>query len=337
MKAIVLRHLGEASNLTLEDVGDPRPGPGEVVVRLQAAALNHRDVWIRRGLYAGIKLPIILGSDGAGDVESVGDGVEKAWVGRSVVINPGLDWGDDERVQDRSFRILGLPDDGTYAQKVKVPVEFVHPRPDGLTVEEAAAIPLGGLTAYRAVVSRAKVRAGETVLVTGIGGGVSSFALQFAKQAGAKVVVTSGSDDKIAAACRLGADAGVNYRSPDWVDQVITQTDGGPRVVIDSVGGDTFCRAIEITQPGGRIVTYGATTGHAECVEIRRIFWKQLSILGTTMGSPTEFAAMLALFGAGPGKLRPVVDRSFPLAEAAEAHRRMEEAEQFGKIVLTID
>lgn len=337
MKAIVLRQLGEASNLVLEDVDDPQPGPGEMVVRLRSAALNHRDVWIRRGLYAGIKLPIILGSDGAGDVESVGEGVDGSWVGRSVVVNPGIDWGDDERVQAASFRILGLPDDGTYAQKVKVPASAIHARPDGLSVEEASAVPLGGLTAYRAVVTRAQVQPGETVLVTGIGGGVSTFALQFAKQRGARVVVTSGSDDKIAAARQWGADAGVNYRSADWVKQVLDETDGGPHVVIDSVGGDTFNRAIEITQPGGRIVTYGATTGSTDQVEIRRVFWKQLNILGSTMGSPREFAEMLALFGSGPGKLRPVVDRSFPLADAAEAHRRMEEAEQFGKILLTID
>ncbi|MFO0959641.1 MAG: zinc-binding dehydrogenase [Isosphaeraceae bacterium] len=337
MKAIVLRQLGEASNLQFEDAGDPVPGPGQVVVRLRAAALNHRDVWIRRGLYAGIKLPIILGSDGAGDVEAVGDGVEASWVGRSVVINPGLDWGDDPKAQANAFRILGLPDDGTYAQRVKVPATHVHPMPEGLGMEEAAAIPLAGLTAYRAVFTRAQVQAGETVLVTGIGGGVSTFALQFARLRGARVVVTSGSDEKIASARELGADAGVNYRSSDWVKQVLDQTDGGPDVVIDSVGGDTFNRAIEVTRPGGRIVTYGATTGAADQVEIRRIFWKQLNILGSTMGNPREFAEMLALFGPGTDKLKPVIDRAFPLADAAEAHRRMEEAEQFGKILLTID
>jgi zinc-binding alcohol dehydrogenase/oxidoreductase len=336
MRAVVIRELGEADQLKTEEVPDPVPGPGEVVVRLEAAALNHRDVWIRRGLYAGIKLPVILGSDGAGKVEKVGPGVDGSLVGQAVVINPSLDWGPDERAQGSQFRILGLPDDGTYAQRVKVPAANVAARPEGLSAEEAAAIPLAGLTAFRAVVTRAQVRAGETVLVTGIGGGVSTFALQIAKQRGGRVFVTSGSDDKLSRALALGAEGGVNYKAADWAKQILALTGGqGPEVVIDSVGGDTFAKVIEIVRPGGRIVTYGATTGPAERLEIRRIFWKQVSILGSTMGTAGEFPQMLALFG--PGGSKPVVDRVFPLADASEAHRRMEEAGQFGKIVLRID
>jgi NADPH:quinone reductase-like Zn-dependent oxidoreductase len=336
MKAIVLRELGEAENLKLEDVPDPQPGPNEVIVRLKAAALNHRDVWIRRGLYAGIKLPIILGSDGAGEVSAVGEGVDSSLVGRAVVINPSLDWGDDDRVQGPKYRILGLPEDGTYAQFVKVPAGNIHPKPEALSFEQAAAIPLAGLTAYRAVASRARVQPGETVLVTGIGGGVSSFALQIAKHLGARVIVTSGSDAKLERARELGADGGANYRTQDWSKEVTALCDGqGPDVVIDSVGGETFVKAIEIIKPAGRIVTYGATTGAAQQIEVRRIFWKQLNIFGSTMGAPREFSEMLKLFGAGG--LRPVVDQVFPLAETAAAHRRMEEAEQFGKIVLRIE
>lgn len=332
MKAVVLRQLGEAENLLVEDVPDPQPGLGEVIVRLAAAALNHRDIWIRRGLYAGIRLPVILGSDGAGVVAAVGEGGDAALVGRKVVINPGLVWGPDDRAQSAEFRILGLPDDGTYAELVKVPADHVHTLPAGLTLAEAAALPLAGLTAYRAVVSRANVRAGETVLVTGIGGGVSTFALQIARALGARVLVTSGSEAKIERARQLGADGGVNYRSADWAKQILALTDGGPDAIIDSVGGETINKAIEIVRPGGRIVTYGATTGPAEHVEIRRIFWKQINLLGSTMGTPGEFAAMLAFYD--EKGLKPVVDRAFPLAEVAAAHRRMEQAEQFGKILL---
>jgi zinc-binding alcohol dehydrogenase/oxidoreductase len=335
MKAIVLRDLGGPEQLRLEDVPDPKPGPGEVVVRLKAAALNHRDVWIRRGLYAGIKLPVILGSDGAGEVAAVGPGVDADLVGRAVVIDPGLDWGPDERAQAANYRILGMPDDGTYAQLIKVPAGQVHAKPSALSWEEAAAVPLASVTAYRAVVTRAKVQAGETVLVTGIGGGVSTVALQIARHLGARVFVTSGSDAKLARARELGAAGGVNYHAPDW-PQEISQLAGGPGidVVIDSVGGETFNRAIEVLKPGGRLATYGATTGPAPQLEIRRVFWKQLTILGSTMGTPREFAQALALYDQG---LKPVLDRAFPLAQAADAHRRMEEAGQFGKIVLTIE
>lgn len=334
MKAIVLRDPGSADHLRLEEVPDPVPATGEVVVRLKAAALNHRDLWIWKGAYAGIELPAILGSDGAGVVESVGDGVDAGIVGREVVINPSLDWGADERCFGESFRILGMPDNGTYAQKVAVPAENIQPKPAGLSFEEAAAVPLAGLTAYRAVFSRAKVQAGETVLIPGIGSGVATFALMFAKKLGARAIVTSGDDAKLERAKELGADAGFNYKTGDWAAGVREATGGaGPDVVIDSVGGSTFAQCIEVLKPGGRLATFGATTGPTQ-LEIRRLFWKQLSLLGTTMGSPAEFAAMIALFG--EGGLKPVVDRVFPLAEAAAAHRHMDEAGQFGKIVLAI-
>jgi NADPH:quinone reductase-like Zn-dependent oxidoreductase len=324
--------LGGPENLKLEEIADPEPSQDNVVVKLKAAALNHRDVWIRLGQYAGIKLPIVLGSDGAGEVVSAAD---KSLVGQAVVINPSLDWGDDTRVQGPAYRILGLPDYGTYAEMVGVPAANIVSKPEALSFEEAAAIPLAGLTAYRALVSRAAVKSGETVLVTGIGGGVSSLALQIAKHLGARVFVTSGSDVKLARARDLGADGGVNYHSADWGKEVLGLTEGkGPDVVIDSVGGETFGKAIEIVKPGGRIVTYGATTGALKQVEVRRIFWKQITICGSTMGTPHEFGAMVQLFG--KGGLRPPIDQVFPLRDAASAHRRMEEAGQFGKIVLSI-
>jgi len=336
MRAIVLRKPGVPENLSIEEVEDPTPAADEVVVRLRAAALNHRDVWIRSGTgayAAGFKRRVILGSDGAGEIVAAGRDAGARLVGQSVVINPSLDWGEDDLAQGPKFRILGLPDDGTYAEQIRVPARNVHAKPAALSFEEAAAIPLAALTAYRAVVSRARVQPGETVLVTGVGGGVSTFAVQIAARLGARVLVTSGSDAKLARARELGASGGANYRTQDWAREILAQTGGaGPDVAIDSVGGSTFVRAVEILKPGGRIATYGATTGPLQDYVLRNLFWRQITVLGTTMGSPREFAAMLALYG--EGGLRPVVDRVFPLAEAAAAHRRMEEAEQFGKIVL---
>jgi NADPH:quinone reductase-like Zn-dependent oxidoreductase len=336
MRAVVLREPGGPENLKLEEVPDPSPGVSEVVVRLKAAALNHRDVWIRSGTGAyagGFKQRVILGSDGAGEVLSVGSGGDRSLVGRAVVINPSLDWGDDHAAQGPDFRILGLPDDGTYAQAVRVSAGNVHPKPAALSFEEAAALPLAALTAYRAVVSRARVQAGETVLVTGIGGGVSTFALQIAAHLGARVLVTSGSDAKLARAREMGATGGANYRTQDWAREIAAQSKGGPDVVIDSVGGETFAKCVEILKAGGRIASYGATTGPVKDFVLRNLFWKQATAVGTTMGSPREFAAMLKLYDQG---LRPVVDKVFPLADTVAAHRRMEEAGQFGKIVLGI-
>jgi zinc-binding alcohol dehydrogenase/oxidoreductase len=335
MRAIVQREIGGPEVLRLEEVEDLSPGPGEVVVRLKAAALNRRDAFIRTGNYAGIVMPLTPGSDGAGEVAAVGEGVSNLAPGQPVVIDPTLGWGDDPHAQSNSFRILGLPDKGTYAQYVRVPAINVYPMPDGLSWHEAAAIPLAGLTAYRAVVTRAQVRPGDTVLVTGCGGGVATFALLYARHLGARTLVLSGSDEKLARAAALGADAGFNYHNADWVKSVRAASDGkGPDVVIDSVGGDHFNQVLDAVRPGGRVVVYGSTLGPVPNMVLRRVFWKQLDVRGSTMGSPAEFAAMLALFG--EGKLRPAVDRVFPLAEAGVAQAHMEDAAQFGKIVLDI-
>jgi NADPH:quinone reductase-like Zn-dependent oxidoreductase len=319
--------------LQVEDVPDPQPGAGDAIVRLHAAALNRRDVWIRTGRYAGIRLPVILGSDGAGEVADVGPGVDPTWRGREVVIDPALAWGDDERAQGPAFQILGLPRDGTYAELVKVPAESLHARPQHLSWEEAAAVPLASVTAYRAVVRRAEVERGETVVVTGIGGGVATCALLIARHVGASVYVTSGSDAKLEAARHLGAAGGVNHGDPEWPKGLIAQIGERPDVVIDGAGGETFNRALDLVKPGGRVVSYGATLGPAQNLEVRRIFWKQLNVLGSTMGSPRDFAAMLRLYAEG---LRPIVDTVLPLESADQAHRRMEEGKQFGKIVLRI-
>jgi NADPH:quinone reductase-like Zn-dependent oxidoreductase len=282
-----------------------------VVVRLKAAALNHRDVWIRKGQYAGIQLPAILGSDGAGEVAAVGPGVDSQWIGKHVVINPGLEWGDDPRCFGKNFRILGMPDHGTYAESVKVPATAIHEKPSAWSWEESAALPLAALTAYRAVVTRAQLQPGEWILVTGIGGGVAQFAMQIALMLKANVVATSGQDDKLQRAKQLGATGAVNYQSDDWVKQVIALTNGGPHVIIDSAGGMTLNQCVDAARPGGRIATFGATTGLTPQLDVRRVFWKQISILGTTMGTPAEFAAMLDLYRSS--NVRPIVDSVFPL------------------------
>jgi len=332
MRAVVLNAVGDVENLRVEERPDPYPDEGEAVVRLRAAALNHRDVWIRKGQYAGIKVPIVLGSDGAGEVVEVGAGVDSSWLGREVVIDPSFNWGPDIRAQDSSFHILGLPVDGTYAEMVRLPAANLYPKPRHLSWEEAAAVPLASVTAYRALVTRARLQAGETVLITGIGGGVATTALVIAKQLGATVWVTSGHESKLKAAQTHGADGGVNYRRDDWAKTLVAEIGSRPDVIIDSAGGDTFNKVLDLAKPGGRVVSYGSTLGPADRVEVRRIFWKQLSVLGSTMGPPSDFAAMLKMYERSG--LRPIVDKVFPLEQATDAHIRMEAGDQFGKIVL---
>jgi NADPH:quinone reductase-like Zn-dependent oxidoreductase len=319
--------------IVLQTVADPVAAPGHAVVRLKAAALNHRDLWIQQGLYAKIQLPIVLGSDGAGTVISVGSDADKAWVGQDVIINPSLDWGSDPRAQGPQFRILGLPDAGTFAEQIAIPVANLAPKPVHLSWEQAAALPLAGLTAWRALFTRAQLKAGERVLVTGVGGGAALFALQFAVAAGATVFVTSSSPDKISRAQALGARGGVNYRDADWADQLLKLAGGPFDVIVDSAGGEGFAKLIDLTRPGGRITFFGATAGNPPGIDLRKCFFRQINILGTTMGSPVDFAGMTALVAAQ--KITPVVDKVFPLAQADAALRHMEASAQFGKIVVT--
>ncbi len=332
MKALVL----DAANqpLQFKDVPDLTPGPGEVVVTLAAAALNHRDLWIQKGQYAGLKFPIILGSDGCGKVAVCGEGVDNAWLDREVIINPGLDWGDHKSAQAVKFRILGLPDDGTFAEQVRVPASALVEKPAHLDAPHAAALPLAGLTAFRALFSRGGLQAGERVLITGVGGGAALFALQYAVAAGTQVFVTSGSDDKIRRAIELGATGGANYKNEGWDKVLKAQAGGGFDLTIDSAGGEGFLKLLDLASPGGRIVFFGATRGNPAGFDMRRVFWKQLSILGTTMGSPEDFAAMVRFVA--EKKITPVADHVFPLAEGNAALAAMESAAQFGKIVLTI-
>lgn len=320
------------NTLALADVPDPVPSPGEALVSLRAAALNHRDVWIKLGQYAGLKWPCTPGSDGAGTVTAVGDGVDAHWVGREVVINPSFDWGTGEHAQGPKFSILGLPRDGTFAEKIAVPVAQLAPKPPELTWEEAAALPLAGLTAWRAVSSRGGLRGLERVLITGIGGGVAVFALQFAVAHGAAVWVTSSSPEKIARAVALGANGGANYTAPHWPADLAEA--GGFDLIVDSAGGDGFEKLIDLAAPGGRLIFFGATRGNPPSLPMRKIFWRQLSLLGTTMGSPGDWMAMTHFVA--QSRIRPVVSEVLPFARAADAFALMERGGQFGKIVLRV-
>ncbi|MEI6860709.1 MAG: zinc-binding dehydrogenase [Verrucomicrobiota bacterium] len=331
MRAVQLTAVNQ---LALAEVSAPVPGSGEVVVALRAAALNHRDLWIKLGQYAGLKFPCIPGSDGAGMVESVGVGADAAWVGREVIINPSFGWGADARAQGADFNILGLPRDGTLAEKIAVPAAQLAPKPAHLSWTGAAALPLAGLTAHRALFARARLQPGDKILLSGIGGGVALFALQFAVAAGAQVWVTSGSDDKIARAMALGAKGGFNYARPGWAKDAATKGPGLFDVIVDSAGGDGFEALLDLAAPGGRVVFFGATRGNPPVLPMRKVFWRQLSLLGTTMGGPADWAAMMEFVARH--RLTPVVSEVFPLAQAAEAFALMERGGQFGKIVLEI-
>ena len=330
MQALTFTAVNE---ITFTTAPEPQPAAGEAVVAIRAAALNHRDVWIKTGQYAGLKWPCQPGSDGAGVVMAVGDGVDAAWIGREVVINPSFDWGSDEQTQGPNFTILGLPRAGTLAEKISVPVAQLSAKPAHLSWEEAAALPLAGLTAYRAVFARARLRAGERVLVTGIGSGVAWFALQFAVVCGADVWVTSSSAEKIAKAIALGAKGGFHYTRADWAVEA-AKIAGMFDVIVDSAGGAGFGDLIDLAAPGGRIVFFGGTRGNGPALPLRKIFWRQLSLLGTTMGSPADWSAMMEFVALH--RVRPVVSEVFPLARAAEAFALMERGGQCGKIVVRI-
>lgn len=316
------------------DIPMPQPAAGEVLIKLHAAALNHRDVWIQKGQYAGIKLPCTLGADGAGEIAALGADVEGLAVGTPVIIYPGVEWGNDERTQGRSFRVLGMPDPGTFTEYTTAAARYVRPRPGHLSAEQAAALPLAGLTAYRAAFVRAQVQPGERVLVTGVGGGVAQIAAQFCAAAGAEVWVTSGDDEKLARALALplGLRGGVNYKEANW-GRTLMQNSGGFDVIIDSAGGDAFGALLDVAAPGGRIVFYGATLGAISQLPPAKVFWKQLSILGSSMGSERDFDAMLAFVD--KYQLVPVVDKVFPLADGEAALRYLEAGQQLGKVVLT--
>ncbi len=338
MKAIVLNKIGNIEelhqNLIIQKLDNLSAGADEVIIKVHFASLNHRDLWIVKGQYANIKLPIILGSDGAGTIEEIGTDVKDFKIGDEVIINPGFNWGDNEDFRSKSFKILGLPDNGTLTEFIEVPSKFVYNKPSHLTLSEASAIPLAGLTAYRAVKVKANIKKGEDVLITGIGGGVSTFAMIFALALGANVYVTSGNEKKIEVAIKLGAKDGVNYKNEKWDEELQTKLNTGIDATIDGTGGSTISKILNVVKEGGRIVSYGATLGAVQNFETRKLFWKQLKFLGTTMGSDKDFKEMLNFVS--KHNIKPVIDKIFEFEDYTNAFLRMNNSEQFGKIIIKI-
>jgi NADPH:quinone reductase-like Zn-dependent oxidoreductase len=325
MQAVAIERHGGPEVLTSREVADPAAGANEVLVRLRAAGINRRDTFVRAGAGPAYRfpLPLILGSDGAG---------VRADTGEDVVVLPSLRWGESQEVAADDFGILGGPDDGTYAELVVVPEANVFPRPRGLSWVEAAALPLAALTAYRALFPVGRLVAGERVVVLGAGSGVSLAAIQLAHHVGAAVAVTSSSASKLERARALGADVTVDYRAPGWARQLV-EAAGAADLVVDSVGS-TWSDSLAVLAPGGRLVACGATGGEQATVDVRSLYLQQKRILGTKMGSPADFRALLRLLA--EGAIRPVVDSERPLQDAAEAHGRMEAGEHFGNLVLTV-
>jgi NADPH:quinone reductase-like Zn-dependent oxidoreductase len=317
MKAVRIHEDGGPEVLRYEDAPDPEPGPDDVLIRLRAASLNRLDLWVRRGL-PSVPKPRILGADGAGVDES----------GRRVVINPGLEHGD-------RITVIGEHTDGTHAELIAIPASNVYEIPEGISFEEAAAFPLVFETAYRMLATRAELQPNEWVLVWGAGSGIGSAATVLARALGAHVIATSSSDAKLELARGLGADVVVNHGTGDVVAAVKEATGGvGADVVVEHVGEATWQASLQAVRAHGRIAVCGATTGPNPPAALHRIWWKQLTILGSTMGTKSDFEGAYELVKSR--KARPVIDSVFPLAEARAAHERMESGEQFGKIVLSI-
>lgn len=320
MKAMMLWRLNDDLQLESWDWGTDLK-ENEVEVDLHASSLNHRDIWISKGLYPNVVFPSILGSDGTGILN-----------GESVIIYPALNWGENERIQSSAFQVLGMPTHGTFAEKIRIPKECVYPMPEHLSHLEAAALPLAGLTAYRALFTRSKISEKNTVLIHGVGGGVATMAFQFAMALGCSVWVTSGSKWKLEQAMQMGASGAVNYKDEDWTNQLKKLTKEGFDLIIDSAGGSGFKNLVKIASPGGTICFYGGTQGKYADLTPQPIFWKQLNLLGSTMGSLKDFKNMLAFVS--KYNIIPKIDQVFPLAEINAAVEKLSKSQQFGKIVI---
>lgn len=342
MRALTLTAIGGPEHLAVKDVpAPPAPSPGQVLVRMRAAALNRLDLWVTAGLPgSNISFPHIVGSDGAGLVEQLGEGVWQVAQGDRVMINPGLSCGrcaaclrGEESLCD-SFRLLGEHLPGTAAEYLVVPAENLALVPEQMSLPEAAAFSLATLTAWRMLTTRARLQPGETVLIWGIGGGVALAALQIATLLGARAIVTSSSGTKLETASRLGAWQTINHARADVVAEVRRLTGPGVDVVCDSVGAETWQSSLRALRTGGRLVICGATSGPTISLDLRRLFWHQWSVLGSTMGSRREYADIVRL--AHQGRLRPVIDQVVPLAQGASAFERMQRGEQIGKLVIEV-
>ncbi len=331
MKAAILKSIN--APIKIEETEKPVLEAGEILIKIKAAALNHRDLWIQKGMYAGIQLPCILGSDGAGEVAEITDN-SPFQVGDPVIINPSIGWGENQNFPQKSYTILGMPTNGTFAEYIKVKHSQVYHKPTHLTWEEAASLPLGGLTAYRALFIKAQLKSGENALISGIGGGVALWAMLFAKAAGAQVFVTSSSNQKLNFAKEMGAAGGVNYKDKNWAFQLKNQCKGFD-VIIDSAGGDGFKDLISLCNPGARIALYGGTAGKINGISPQIIFWKQLSILGTSMGCNQDFEEMLNFVN--KHQLKMPIHYSFDFEKIDQAFQLMENSNQFGKIVIKMN
>ena len=332
MRAVFFK--GKDHPLVVQQIKKFKPVKDQVLIRLHNAAINHRDLWTWREQNLPASDGIILGSDGCGVIEDVGEDADTLLIGSEVIINPSLDWGTNPIVQGNAFRILGFPDHGTFSDYIVISKKYVFDKPEHLSFAESAAVPLSGLTAYRALFSKARLRAKEKVLITGVGGGAALWVLQFAVAYKARVYVTSGSEEKINKAKALGAIEGFNYKDADWHQKALKESGGGFDIIIDSAGGDQFSKLIELALPGGRIVNFGRTAGNITNISTRLLYWKQLSIHGSTMGTRDEFLSMLDFLESR--NIKPVIDKIFPLEQIDEAMKRMEQGDQFGKIVLQI-
>lgn len=324
MKAITITQ--EPEPIQLKDVDKPEASGNECVVKISAAALNRRDQWIREGMYPGIQFGTVLGSDGCGVVE---EGPQE-WIGKKVIINPNVNWGDNPEVQSAEYSVLGMPSNGTLAEYIKIPTHRLHEKPAHLSNEEAAALPLAGLTAFRATIKKGDAKAGKRVLVTGAGGGVSQFAIGFALASGSEVYVTSGSEEKIERVKEMGVKGGFNYKDEKWFKEASKV--GGFDAIIDSAGGNQLNNYLKIIKPAGRIVMYGSTTGYPEKVDVFRLFWSQAQIMGSTMGSDNEFVEMLEWVN--KHQIKPTIDQVFELENYLQAFDRFKEPDGFGKIVV---
>jgi zinc-binding alcohol dehydrogenase/oxidoreductase len=330
MQALILRE----NSFGIENIDTPTPSSGQALVRIHTAALNRRDQWIREGKYPKIVLPALLGSDGCGTVESVGDETHADWIGKRVIINPNNDWGDNPLVQNRHYHILGMPTHGTLAEYIVVNIDRLHEAPSFLNNASAGALPLGGLTAYNALINKGGLHPEKKVLISGVGGGVAQFAFQFSLAVGAPVWVTSGKEHVMQTCLDLGAKGAVSYKDLDGLKNM-AKSAGGFDIIIDSAGGNGLDVLLSTLAGGGRLVLYGATNGLPSSLNLRNIFWNQLSLMGSTMGSDEDFANMLAFVI--QHQITPIVDKVFAFNEAVDAFERMKKGEQFGKIVVEIN
>lgn len=336
MKAVVLKRTGPAEelhkNLVIEEVPIPEINENEVLIRVKAASLNHRDLWITKGMYSKIRLPLIPGSDCSGIIHSAGKKVIHVKEGDEVLANPGFNWGSNEEYQSREFTILGMPEDGTFAEYVKLNSEYVYKKPEHLNFPETSALPLAGITAFRGLFIKAEIKKGDNILITGIGGGVATMAFVFALSAGANVFVTSSDGEKIRKSMDLGALYGTIYKNDYWTEEIKEKVNNRIDIVFDGSGGSGYSKYIELCNNGGKIISYGASYGNSDNISLHKVYWKQLKIFGTTMGSQKDFREMLKYVN--EKKIKPLTDKEFSFSSIHGAFQRMNDSLQFGKIII---